>query len=272
VGRVANRIAGSRFTLDGFTHVLPANEGRHHLHGGPGGFAHRAWTHDAAAGDDGRSACFRLVSDDGDQGYPGRLEVAVTYTLDDADAFTIRYDAATDRATPLNLTNHAYFNLAGRGDVLGHELWLDADRWLPIDADLIPTGEIASVTGTPLDFREPRRIGERIAELGPPTDGYDQCLAFRSGRDVEAPCIRLQGPNRRTLEILTTEPAVQLYSANRLRDAPCRGGVRFGRHGAVCLETQGFPDAVHHPRFPSIVLRPPERWTSTTVLSLATMA
>lgn len=264
VGRVANRIAQSRFTLDGVVHRLPANEGRHHLHGGPGGFAHRRWEYDEAASQPEHSACFRLVSADGDQGYPGRLDVSVAYALDESDTLTMVWRSHSDRQTPVNLTNHAYFNLSGHGDVLDHELWIDADRWLPIDHELIPTGEIASVGGTPLDFREPRRIGERIAMLGAPTDGYDHCLVFRAGRDPRVPCIRLRAPNGRTLAITTTEPSVQLYTANRLPEVVCAGAVRFGRRGAVCLETQGFPDAVNHPAFPSLILRPGEERTSTT--------
>jgi len=268
VGRVANRIAGARFTLDGVTYTLPANEARHHLHGGPVGFAHRDWRFDPAASREGRTACWRLDSADGEQGYPGHLAVGVTYSLSDDDRLLIEYTAETDRATPVNLTNHAYFNLSGRNDVLDHELWIDADRWLPVDGELIPTGEIASVSGTPFDFLRPRGIGERIAALGAPTDGYDHCLVFRDGRDEAQPCIRLRHMNGRAIEIVTSEPAVQVYTANRLRDTVCAGAVRFGRHGAVSLETQHFPDAVHHPSFPSTILRPGERWSSTTELRL----
>lgn len=266
VGRVANRIAGSRFELNGVAYDLPANDGRHHLHGGPRGFAHVPWTFDAERSRAGQSASFRLVSADGDQGYPGRLEVSVTYTLDEEDGLAIDYVAATDRATPINLTNHAYFNLAGRGDVLGHELWMDADRYLPIDREIIPTGEIRSVNGTPFDFRVPRLIGARIADLEPEPGGYDHCLVLRAERDPLAACIRLtHRPSGRTLEVVTDQPGVQLYTGNHLRDLASTGGVRFPRFGGVCLETQHFPDSVHHPSFPSTILSPGETFRSRTV-------
>jgi len=266
VGRVANRIAGSQFVLNGVTYDLPANDGRHQLHGGARGFAHVPWRFDAARSREGQSACFRLVSPDGDQGYPGRLEVAVTYTLFEDDALAIEYEAVTDRATPINLTNHAYFNLAGRGDVLGHELWMDADRYLPIDREIIPTGEIAEVRGTVFDFRAPRTLGARIADLDPEPGGYDHCLVFRAPRDPGEPCIRLTHPaSGRSLEVVTDQPGVQLYSGNHLRDLACAGGVRFPRFGGVCLETQHFPDSVHHASFPSTILSPGESFRSRTV-------
>jgi aldose 1-epimerase len=270
VGRVANRIADSRFRLDGVEHALPANEGRHHLHGGPEGFQHRRWVCDPPGPGEERSARFRIESADGDQGYPGRLDVTARYELTDDHALVLSFEAVTDRATPINLTNHAYFNLANHDTVLDHELWVDADRWLPVDAHLIPTGEIADVTGTPLDFRRPRALGERIAELEHPTGGYDHCLVFRAGRDVAAPCIRLHHANGRSLEIVTSEPAVQLYTANRLSDLSFIDGRRTGRHGAVCLETQHFPDSVHHSHFPPVILHPGQRWTSTTAFRFAT--
>jgi aldose 1-epimerase len=263
VGRYANRIRGARFDLDGTTFALVANEGANQLHGGPGGFAHRAWTHDA--GDD-RSARFRLTSPDGDQGYPGTLDVSVTYGLSD-DELTIAYEATSDRATPINLTNHAYFNLAGAGDALGHELWIDAAHVLPIDREKIPTGEIAPVAGTPFDFRSPRRIGERIAALEAWPGGYDHCMVLRDDRDLRGPVARLRHvESGRTLEIVTDQPGIQLYTGNHFQDLACAGGVRFPRHGGVCLETQHFPDSVHHPEFPPVILRPGERFSSVTVL------
>ena len=271
IGRVANRIAGAAFTLDGVCHVLPANDGPNHLHGGPGGFGHLGWQLDAPAGAAPRSARFTLVSPDGDQGYPGRLTADVTFALDEDDRVTISYAAETTRPTPVNLTNHAYFNLAGAGSVLDHELWLDADRFLPIDRAILPTGEIGEVAGTPFDFRQPRRLGARIQALLESPGGYDHCLVFRTGRDPAAPCVRLRDPRSgRTLGIVTDRPAVQLYTANLLPEVTTRGGRRFSRHGAVCLETQLFPDALHHPGFGDVVLRPEATFASTTVLALST--
>jgi aldose 1-epimerase len=264
LGRFANRIAGARFDLDGTTVALVANEGRNQLHGGAAGFAHRGWTLDQ--GDD-RSARFRLTSPDGDQGYPGTLDVSVTYALSDEGELSIAYEATTDRATPINLTHHAYFNLAGGGDVLGHELWLDADGYLPIDREKIPTGEIAPVDGTPFDFREPRTIGDRIAALEPWPGGYDHCMVLRADRDPRVPAARLRHvESGRTLEVITDQPGIQLYTGNHLHDLAGAGGVRFPKHGGVCLETQHFPDSVHHPEFPPVILRPGERFASRTVL------
>jgi aldose 1-epimerase len=205
------------------------------------------------------------VSPDGDQGYPGRLEVTVTYAWSDAGELRIDYEAVTDRATPINLTNHAYFNLAGDGDVLGHELWMDADRWLPIDRAIVPTGTIARVDDTAFDFRTPRRLDWRLSDLLPEPGGYDHCLVFREGRDPAVPCVRLREPRSgRALEVITDQPGVQLYSGNHFDDLSCAGGVRFPRHGGLCLETQHFPDSVHHPDGPSVVLRPGERFASAT--------
>jgi len=267
IGRVANRIAGAGFELDGIHYRLPANDGPNHLHGGPGGFGHREWQVEIPGGDLRASARFELVSADGDQGYPGRVLASVTFTLGDEDDLAIAYAATTTRPTPLALTNHAYFNMAGAGDVLEHELWVDADRWLPIDAAILPTGEIAGVAGTPFDFRVPHRIGERIGALASSPGGFDHGLVFRAGRDLKTPCVRLREPRSgRTLEIVTDQPALQLYSANLLPPVTTAGGRRFGRHGAVCLETEEFPDAVHHPAFPSVILAPEETWASRTVL------
>jgi aldose 1-epimerase len=267
VGRFANRIAGAEFTIDGASYRLVPNEGRNQLHGGPGGFAHREWSRDSEPGGDGRAASFRLVSEDGDQGYPGRLEVSATYALGMADELAITYQARSDRATPINLTHHAYFNLAGAGDVLGHELWIDADRYLPIDHEKIPTGEIASVEGTPFDFRNPSPIGARIGELAGWPGGYDHCLIFRAGRDPHGPRARLRHPESgRVLEIVTDQPGIQLYSGNHFDDLAGGGGVHYPRHGGVALETQHFPDSVHHPEFPPVILRPGEVFASTTIL------
>ena len=272
IGRVANRIAGAAFELDGRPHRVDANEGRNSLHGGDAGFAHRLWRYEPCAhASDATCARFRLTSDDGDGGYPGNVAVMVTFALTAENELRIEYDATCDRATPLNLTNHAYFNLAGAGDVLDHELWADADGYTPIDRELIPTGAIESVAGTPFDFRTPRRIGARIAALEADTRGYDHNLVLRRSRDAGAPCLRLRHrTNGRVLEVRTTEPGVQLYTANHFDHVVCWGGVRYPRHGGVCLETQHFPDAVHHPDWPSVILRPEIPFHSTTVYHFTT--
>lgn len=267
VGRVANRIAGARFTLGGREHRLPANEGPNHLHGGPGGFAHRPWTLEGSGERDGASwVRLALTSADGDQGYPGTVTVRVRYALDAADELSLDYEARTDRPTPLALTNHAYFNLAGAGDVLDHALWVDADRHTPTDAALLPTGAIEPVAGGPLDFTSPARIGDRIAALeGTPAQGCDHDLVLRAGRDPERPAAWLADPaSGRRVVVRTTEPAIQLYTGNRLTRFAALDGRVFDRHGGVCLETQHLPDAVHHPAFPSVVLEPGRTYRSAT--------
>jgi len=249
VGRYGNRIAGGRFTLDGRDHELPINNGPNSLHGGPRGFDTRVWriTHASDT-----AVTLEYVSQDGEEGYPGRLTVAVTYTLT-ADAIRIDYRAAADAPTVLNLTNHSYFNLAGGGDVLKHVVRIDADHYLPVDATQIPTGEIAPVAGTPFDFTSPREIGERIADplLG---DGYDHCYVLRGGIEVREPTGGL------TMEVTTTEPGVQFYTGNFLDGV----ATAYGKHAGLCLETQHFPDSPNQPGFPSTVLRPGERFDSTT--------
>jgi aldose 1-epimerase len=255
-GRYANRIADGRFTLDGHEYSLPRNDGGNTLHGGPGGFAYLVW----GAEPDGEDLLLTLRSPDGDQGFPGTLDVEVRYRLD-GDALVIDYRATTDAPTVLNLTSHAYFNLAGHGTILGHVLTMPADRFTVADARAIPTGEIRPVAGTPMDFRAPTAIGARIAA------DYDQ-LRLRQGYDHN---YVLSDAPRRTpapaatvsaggiaMDVLTTEPGVQLYTGNFLGD-----GV-FPRHGAVCLETQHFPDSPNRPNFPATVLRPRNTFRSQT--------
>ena len=268
VGRVANRIAGASFTLDGEEFHLAANEGRHHLHGGPRGFHRATWAAEIADGPAGPAVTLTHVSLDGDEGYPGRVDVAVRYTLSPR-GLDLACRATTTRATPVNLTNHAYWNLAGEGTVLEHELWLDAPAYTPVDGDLIPTGEVAAVHGTPFDFSRPERIGRRIEALAVPAGGYDHNLVLNPNRAPDAVCGRLHDPaSGRRLELVTREPGVQLYTANRLAPVVSAGGSVFGRHGAVCLETQHFPDAVHHPGFPSVILRPGEVYSTATSFRL----
>ncbi|MEV0590976.1 aldose epimerase family protein [Nonomuraea cavernae] len=243
-GRYANRIAGGRFTLDGVEYQVPVNDGPNSLHGGVHGFDSKVWT---VADVTGSSITLTLTSPDGDQGYPGTLNASVTYTLE-GEAIRLDYTAETDAPTVLNLTNHSYFNLAGRGDVLGHVVRIDAERYLPVDAVKIPTGELAPVKGTPFDFTAPHAIGERH-------DGaYDHCFVLDGGVTVVEP------ETGRTMEVTTTEPGVQFYAGGMLDPA----ATPYGPHAGFCLETQHFPDSPNHPDFPSTVLRPGERFTSST--------
>jgi aldose 1-epimerase len=267
VGRVANRIEGGRFTLDGVTYELARNDGRNHLHGGASrSFDKVIWSAEAA--NDGRSVRFTYFSPDHEEGYPGNLSVTVDYRLGE-DELRIDYKATSDRATPVNLTNHAYWNLAGAGapTVLDHELWVDADRYTPTDAALIPTGEIAPVAATALDFRSPRLLGEGIDDLGSAlSGGYDHNLILNRPGDGLRLAARLRHPGTgRRMEVLTTEPALQLYTANVLPEVIGKAGRAYGPHSALCLETQSYPNAVNEPSFPSIVLDAGDEYRQTTI-------
>jgi aldose 1-epimerase len=251
IGRVANRIAKARFTLDGVEYRLSANNGANHLHGT---FDKDVWQAKALpSGDHEGAVQLTYVSKDGEEGYPGNVIVKVTYRLSDDNELRIDYEATTDKATPINLTNHAYFNLAGHGDVLDQELWLAANRYTLADDELIPTGEFSSVKGTPLDFTKPTRIGARIEQLKPKPGGYDHNFVLDDGGKSLVLAARVTDPESgRVMEVRTTEPGVQIYSGNHLK------------HGGVCLETQHFPDSVNHPSFPSVILRPGQTFKSTT--------
>jgi len=268
IGRVANRIAGARFTLDGKEYPLAANIGPHHIHGGRVGFHQRVWqTRPLPPQADRAAVEFSYLSVDGEEGYPGNLTVKVTFTLTDDNELRIDYEAETDQPTPVNLTNHSYFNLAGHGDVLGHQLEIAADHYTPSDRALIPTGEIAPVAGTPLDFTTPRTIGSRIDQLRPHPNGYDHNYVLNSGGGELAFAARAVEPvSGRVLEAWTTEPGVQLFTANGFDGRIVgTGGVVYPRHAGFCLETQHFPDAINQPQFPSVVLRPGTTFRSATV-------
>jgi aldose 1-epimerase len=272
VGRYGNRIAKGRFTLDGKTYTLATNNGPNHLHGGVKGFDKVVWKGEPASTAEGASVTFRYTSPDGEEGYPGTLAVRVTYTLSDRDELSFEYAATTDKPTPVNLTQHSYFNLAGGGsDILGHELTIEADRFTPVDATLIPTGQLAPVSGTPFDFRRPTAIGARIGQDDEQLrrgGGYDHNFVLNRAREGLVRVARLADPKTgRTMDIQTTEPGLQFYSGNFLDGTIVgKGGVAYKHRSGLCLETQHFPDSPNQPSFPSTILRPGRQYRSKTVL------
>ncbi len=259
VGRYANRIAKGKFTLDGQQYTLATNNGPNALHGGVVGFNRVVWNAQPVTREDAVGVTFTYTSKDGEEGYPGTLQATVTYLLTNADELRVDYEATTDKATPINLTNHCYWNLAGAGagTILEHILTLTADEYLPVDDTLIPTGQLAQVAGTPFDFRQPHRIGARIAQVTGDPPGYDHCFVLRNQTGQLALAARLSDPaSGRVMEIYTTQPGIQFYTGNFLDGSTANGGYKM--NAALCLETQHYPDSPNKSEFPSVILRPGE--------------
>ena len=272
IGRYGNRIGGARFSLDGTEYSLTKNDAGNQLHGGLRGFDKRLWDAKMVSP---QSLELSYLSKDGEEGYPGNLLVSVAYTLTDSNELKIDYSATTDKDTVVNLTHHSYFNLAGEGDILGHQLSIRADRFTPVDRELIPTGELRNVAGTPFDFRNAKAIGEHIEKPDQQLifgRGYDHNWALnRAGSGLESAAIVTEPKSGRVMEVLTTTPGLQFYSGNFL-DGTLKGkGQTYTRRSAFCLETQFFPDSPNKPAFPSTVLRPGTTFRSTTVYRFSIM-
>ena len=272
IGRVANRIAKGKFTLDGKEYTLAINNGPNTLHGGNIGFDRRVWIGEPVEHPTAAGVRLTYISPDGEEGFPGKLTVTVEYTLAADNSLKIAYTATTDKPTIVNLTNHSYFNLAGAGDVLKDILELDADSYTPVDSTMIPTGKIEPVKGTPLDFTKPMAIGARATFLDPKPGAYDFNYVVNGKQGELRFTARVSDPSSgRIMEVSTTEPGVQLYTAIGL-DGTIVGkrGVAYPKFGAVCLEAEHYPDSINHPNFPSTILRPGSTFQSQTIYKFST--
>lgn len=265
IGRFGNRIGGGKYTWEGKTYTLPKNDSANHLHGGTKGFDKRLWKGEIVPGKEAVKFTYRSV--DGEEGYPGNLDASITYTLE-GDTLVIDYSATTDKATPVNLTNHAYFNLAGGGDIKGAKLHLNAPFYTPVDSTLIPTGEVLSVKGTPFDFTSFKVIGDDLEKTGLDPKGFDHnfVLASDNPGGIRLAAELWDEKSGRLLTVETTEPAIQFYSGNFLDGTLTdgKGGAKYEQYGALCLETQHFPDSPNHVQFPSTILKPGETYSSQT--------
>jgi aldose 1-epimerase len=265
VGRYGNRIGDAKFMLNGTTYKLAANNGKNHLHGGVKGFDKVVWDASIPPGSV-PSVTLKYISKDGEEGYPGNLNVTVQYTLTNDDQLKIEYNAETDKATPVNLTNHSYFNLSGdiSNTILNHTLMIDADNYTPVDSTLIPTGEIKPVKGTPFDFTSPKKIGQ---DIGSVKGGYDHNWVLnKKDASLQKVAVLSDSVTGRSLEVYTTEPGLQFYTGNFLDGKFInRDGKPINRHTALCMETQHFPDSPNKPNFPSTILKPGEKYHSETV-------
>jgi len=271
VGRYANRITRGRFTLDGKEYRLAQNHGEHHIHGGVKGFDKVIWDFNEYADRDRAGVMLDYVSHDMEEGYPGNLTVQVHFSLNEDNELAIEYSAMTDFPTPINLTHHGYYNLNGAKDTIyDHELFIPADKYVVTDDDLLPTGEIREVTGTALDFRVPKLIGQDINKI---EGGYDHCYVINREGDTPELAARVRNPaSGRIMEVYTTEPGIQFYSSNFLEGLTGKGEINYRKHLALCLETQHFPDAVNQPGFPNTILRPGDTYKQLTVYKFLTDA
>lgn len=272
IGRVANRIAAARFLLDGCIHQLSANDGVNHLHGGICGFDKVLWIAEPQADDTSETLTFRYCSQDGEEGYPGTLSATVAYTLTDDNELIIQYGATTDKPTPVNLTNHTYFNLSGEANILNHRLNLEADHYMPLDKFHIPTREIASVSGTAADFRSPTQLGTRINQFSDGSRGLNYSYVLNQSRATPSLAARLHDPESgRVLELITDQPSIQLYTGSYLKSPPKgKGGRVYGPNSGLCLEAQWFPDAVNFNQFPPFILYPGKKYQHRTIWKFST--